>query len=118
MRIDEIIKENSAFVALAGAGWLGTVFAAFNIALAAYDIHNIHSILKRNNYNTDTMTDEDWEDVVLDVLFLIPGLALAKKFKGSKQLVKAAIPQPMITKMVQSTKTKLAVKPKFGRTES
>jgi hypothetical protein len=117
MRIDEIINETPLAVA-AGATWVGTVFAAFNLALSAYDLYDINEILKRNNYTTAAMSDEDWEDLVLDVLFLIPGLALAAKFKGSKQLVKASIPKPVMTKMVQSTKTKLAVKPKFGRTES
>lgn len=104
MRVDEIICETPLAVPVA-ATWVTVVWTAFNVAVAAYDAYDIYAIAKRNNFNADSMTDEDWADVVIDILFLIPGLTVLKRFKGSKPLVKSSIPEPVMQKMVERVKT-------------
>jgi len=93
----EKIKEDQqldevAFLAIPiiGSVSAGMILSAVMTVLAAMDLHNTYQMIKKAGGDPDSMTDEDWMSLFIDVLFLIPALKYVPK--AGKALVAKALP--------------------------
>ncbi len=98
MRIQEIIKEDrqkvneAAFLAIPflGSITIGGLLGAVSAVLTVMDIVEIYKLSSKLAKNPESMTEDDYQTLFIDVLFMIPALKYVPKV--AKGMITKAIP--------------------------
>jgi len=98
MRIQEIIKEDRqkvnevAFLAIPflGSVTIGGLLGAVSAVLTVMDIVEIYKLSSKLAKNPESMTEDDYQTLFIDVLFMIPALKYVPK--AAKGMITKAIP--------------------------
>ena len=98
MRIQEIIKEDRqkvnevAFLAIPflGSITIGGLLGAVSAVLTVMDIVEIYKLSSKLAKNPESMTEDDYQTLFIDVVFMIPALKYVPK--AAKGMITKAIP--------------------------
>lgn len=76
MRMSEILTEEQQLAEFLPVALGAGAMLALNAAFAAWTAYDIWKIFAKNGYDPDNMSDEDWDDLALNVIFMaVPGAA-------------------------------------------
>jgi len=121
MKVQEIIKEDRqqvdevAFLALPilGSVTFGGILGAVSAVLTVMDIVEIYKLSSKLAKNPESMTDDDYATLFVDILFMIPALKYVPK--AAKGVIAKAIPDSW--KKAGGQKVKDIIQSKAGKAD-
>jgi hypothetical protein len=108
MKVREIIEEERIDEAmpLLGLGAPAVIMGAISLFLTTISIIDLYRILEKNNYQLESMTDEDWKDLFINLIMLaVPGAGGL-----SKALIRKAIPDSFLNSGAKKVKAQIIAK--------